>query len=71
MKKFLSIFTIWAVVMFVFTFLFASFFFDGDNIYWSSLFVSFIISVITYAFVKTLDRIDELEKRIKCFDENK
>ncbi len=71
MKKFLSIWAIWIVLMLIFTFLFAAFLLDIQHIYRASFVVSIVMSIITYVFAQQSDRIDVLEKRIKDLEENK
>jgi len=71
MKKFLSIWAGWAVLMYIFTFIFAAFLLDSQHIYRTSLVVSIVMSIITYIFAQQSDRIDVLENRIKDLEDKK
>ena len=69
MKDFISIFAIILVLIFLFLF------FGGalllEHFWLSVIFISFLVSLVVYAFIKTSDKIEQLEKRIECLEAEK
>ena len=69
MKDFISTFAIILVLIFLFLL------FGGalllEHFWLSVIFISFLVSLVVYAFIKTSDKIEQLEKRIECLEAEK
>ena len=68
MKKFASILFIWIFGMGVFTFLLAMVFYNDPNIVWYSIPVGVLFAVINVAYLKQVEKIEELEERINSLE---
>ena len=64
MKHFFGLLLLWIVILAVFTFLFAAFFFDPQYIYRAVLPTAFVFAAITYGFETQTQKIKTLEQRV-------
>ena len=67
MKRFLSTLAVWAVLMLLGTFFFASFFWG--HIFRTALLLAVVFTIITLAFLEQDERIGALEQRLKELEE--
>lgn len=71
MKKFLSVWATWIVIMYILAWLISAFLLNAQTIFRPLILVSFAMSIVTYVYSGMSDRIDVLEKRIKDIEGNK
>ena len=71
MRKFLSVWVKWIIMMYILAWLVSAFLLNSQTVLKSLLLVSFIMSIVTYVYSGMSDRIDVLEKRIKALEGDK
>ena len=67
MKRFLSTLAVWALLMLIFTFFAAAFFWGHP--YRLALLLAVVCTVLTLAFLAQSERVDALEERLKALEE--